>query len=240
MAGKLHKYENAGQARRLDGNVFGRRKSKPLRKTQAEIHGRLLPKLVIDINQPKPESLHALFPDPVEKFVLEIGFGGGEYLAHRATGNPKTGFIGCEPFINGMAKLLTKIDVNAISNIRVFDEDAALLLDWLPDQSLSQVDLLYPDPWPKKRHLKRRFVNLENLGQIHRVLRQGGEFRFASDIDDYVNWTLDLVAGHDGFEPEYSQPSGRQIAWEGWVSTRYEQKAIREGREPSYLIFRRR
>lgn len=240
MGCNLRKYDNVGQGRRVDGNVFGRRKSKPLRKTQAEIHGRLLPKLVIDIDQRAPETLQQLFPDTVGSFVLEIGFGGGEHLFQCAISDPNTGFIGCEPFVNGMAKLLAKIDADAITNIRVYDEDAALLLKWLPKQSLTQVDLLYPDPWPKKRHHKRRFVNAENLEQIHRVLRPGGEFRFASDIEDYVQWTLDHVAKHGGFELKTSQPSQRQIAWEGWVSTRYEKKAIGEGRKPTYLIFLRK
>ncbi|MEM7463963.1 MAG: tRNA (guanosine(46)-N7)-methyltransferase TrmB [Pseudomonadota bacterium] len=240
MGGKRGKSESAGTGKRLEGTLFGRRKSRPLRKLQAEIHARLLPELVIDIGKAAPGELGALFPGLKKDFCLEIGFGGGEHLAERAISNPETGFIGCEPFINGMAKLLAKIDAEAISNIRVFDRDAGLLLSWLPEQSLAQVDLLYPDPWPKKRHLKRRFVNKENLEQMHRVLLKGGEFRFASDIEDYVQWTLDNVASHGGFVWETDLTSKKDIPWEGWYSTRYETKAIREGRKPAYLVFRRK
>ncbi len=240
MGGKPGKSKTHDAGKRIDGNVFGRRKSRPLRKLQAEIHARLLPKLVIDIDKAAPDELGELFPGLKTEFCLEIGFGGGEHLVQRAIANPETGFIGCEPFINGMAKLLAKIDAEAISNIRVFDRDAGLLLRWLPDRSLARVDLLYPDPWPKKRHLKRRFVNKENLEQIHRVLQGGGEFRFASDMEDYVQWTLDKVASHGGFIRETEQTGKKHVPWDGWVSTRYEKKAIREGRKPTYLVFRRK
>ncbi len=240
MGGKAGNSENTRSGKRFEGTLFGRRKSRPLRKLQAEIHARLLPRLVIDIENAAPDELGDLFPGLKKAFCLEIGFGGGEYLAQRAISDPETGFIGCEPFINGMAKFLAKIDAEAISNIRVFDRDAGLLLSWLPDQSLTQVDLLYPDPWPKKRHLKRRFVNKENLEQIHRVLNKNGEFRFASDIDDYVQWTLDNVASHGGFSWEADLTDKKHVPWNGWFSTRYEKKAIREGRKPAYLVFRRK
>src|SRR5690606_35318145 len=121
---------------------------------------------------------------------LEIGFGGGEHLHHRAGRMPHAGFIGVEPFVNGMAKLRARLAAEPRPNIRVYGDDATRLLDWLPDASVAGIDLLYPDPWPKKRHWKRRFVSAANLDRFARVLRPGGAFRFASDIDGYVNWTL--------------------------------------------------
>ncbi|MGI9400096.1 MAG: tRNA (guanosine(46)-N7)-methyltransferase TrmB [Rhizobiaceae bacterium] len=238
MGGRTQKSENASHGNATKGSVFGRRKAKPLRKTQAEIYHRMLPGLLIDVSGPAPANLRELFPGTVSSFVLEIGFGGGEHLVHRAQSETNTGFIGCEPFINGMAKALVQIEANAIDNIRVFDEDAALLLDWLPENSLSQVDLLYPDPWPKKRHWKRRFVNSENLRRIHRALKPGGEFRFASDIADYVEWTQDHVAEFGRFDRVRQPGTDEHIAWDDWYSTRYEKKAVRQGREPSYLVFR--
>jgi tRNA (guanine-N7-)-methyltransferase len=227
---------------RKTGNFFGRRKSKPLRKAQAETYERLLSQLRIDIDTQPCGGLPALFRglEPDSDIVLEIGFGGGEYLTHLAALHPETGFIGCEPFINGMAKALMAVDAGNLSNVRVFDEDAARLLDWLPAGSIDRVDLFYPDPWPKKRHLKRRFVSSENLDRIHRVLRQGREFRFASDIESYITWTLEHVAGHGGFERIVATAGDGHLPWAEWVSTRYEQKAIREGRRPGYLAFKRK
>lgn len=227
--------------RRIAGNFYGRRKAKPLRKAQAETYERMLGQLRIDISAEPCCSLSALFPGlgPDCPIVLEIGFGGGEHLTHLAALHPGTGFIGCEPFINGMAKALTAIEQGNLSNVRVFDEDATRLLDWLPLASVDRVDLLYPDPWPKKRHLKRRFVSTGNLDRIHRVLRPGGEFRFASDIESYITWTLDRVGSHGGFERTRERPGVGDLPWDEWLSTRYEQKAIREGRRPAYLAFRR-
>src|SRR5690606_9217408 len=137
-----------------------------------------------------PSDVAALFAAPVEDVRLEIGFGGGEHLLAELRRHPGTGFIGVEPFVNGMAKLLSALHGEMPPNLRLYDDDATALLDWLPDASLSNIDILYPDPWPKKRHWKRRFVSMANLDRFARVLKPGGTFRFASDIDSYVNWTL--------------------------------------------------
>ena len=230
---------DTGHPTRMAGAFFGRRKAKPLKQSQKELTESLLPELLIDISVPAPASPTELFSGRAENCILEIGFGGGEHMADRAKHNPQTGFIGCEPFVNGMAKALSAIDENGLSNIRLYDEDAARLLDWLPDSCLERVYLLYPDPWSKKRHWKRRFVSEANLARIHRVLQPGGEFRFASDIDHYVNWTLRHILAHGGFEWLATASSDWKEPWEGWLSTRYEQKAIREGRTPAYLIFRK-
>ena len=218
---------------------FGRRKGKPLRERQAEGMATLLPALKLDLQNEAPARLSELFPVPVEDLRLEIGFGGGEHLIHRAQENPKTGFIGIEPFVNSMAKLLSRVDELALKNIRVYDDDATQALDWLPDASLDRIDLLYPDPWPKRKHWKRRFVSQVNLDRFHRVLKPGGLFCFASDIDTYVNWTLIHCRNHGGFKWLAEQSSDWLTPFAGWPGTRYENKARREGRSSAYLTFRK-
>ncbi|CDX50772.1 tRNA (guanine-N(7)-)-methyltransferase (fragment) [Mesorhizobium plurifarium] len=178
-----------------------------------------------------------MFKAQVSALQLEIGFGGGEHLLHRATEAPETGFIGVEPFVNGMAKMMTALGNAPLANLRVYDDDATRLLDWLPSGSLDGIDLLYPDPWPKKKHWKRRFVGAANLGRFARVLKAGGRFRFASDIDSYVNWTLLACRRHGAFLWQAEDAAGWHRPYEGWPGTRYEAKAIREGRRPAYLTF---
>jgi tRNA (guanine-N7-)-methyltransferase len=171
---------------------------------------------------------------------LEIGFGGGEHLIAEAVRAPQTGFIGVEPFVNGMAKALAAISARGVANIRLHYGDAIFLLDWLPTAALARLDLIYPDPWPKRRHWKRRFVQAATLAAIARVLRPGGEFRFASDWPGYTAWTLAHVARACEFEWTAERADDWRRPWDGFTSTRYEAKAMREGRMPSYLIFRRR
>jgi len=219
------------------GSFFGRRKGKRLRKGQQERVDALLPALRLDLSRPAPADIRSLFPVPVQSVRLEIGFGGGEHLLHEARRFPEIGFIGVEPFVNGMAKALSRIDEDGIRNVRLFDQDAALLLDWLPASSFSRVDLLYPDPWPKIRHWKRRFVSDANLARICRVLISGGEWRFASDIDTYVAWTLEHVRRNGELHWLAERADDWRLAWEGWPGTRYEAKALREGRPPAYLRF---
>lgn len=218
---------------------FGRRKGKPLRELQVERMAHLLPELRVDPEGPAPENLADLFQTQVERLRLEIGFGGGEHLVHRAGENPQTGFIGVEPFVNSMAKLLAEVEAKELRNIRVYDDDATQLLDWLPAASLDQIDLLYPDPWPKKKHWKRRFVSQVNLDRFHRVLKPGGLFCFASDIDTYVNWTLIHCRDHGGFAWTARNRADWITPFAGWPGTRYEAKAKREGRSSAYLTFRK-
>ncbi|TIV98309.1 MAG: tRNA (guanosine(46)-N7)-methyltransferase TrmB, partial [Mesorhizobium sp.] len=186
-----------------------------------------------------PADLGTLFEAKVSAVQLEIGFGGGEHLLHRATEAPATGFIGVEPFVNGMAKMMTALAKAPLANLRVYDDDATRLLDWLPPASLNGIDLLYPDPWPKKKHWKRRFVSPANLDRFARVLKAGGRFRFASDIDSYVNWTLLACRANGSFAWQASEAADWQTPYEGWPGTRYEAKAIRERRRPAYLTFTR-
>jgi tRNA (guanine-N7-)-methyltransferase len=216
---------------------FGRRKGKPLRERQAEGMATLLPALKLDLDTEAPKDLAALFPVGINYRRLEIGFGGGEHLIHRAQENPETGFIGVEPFVNSMAKLLSRVEELGLKNIRVYDDDATQVLDWMPEASLDRIDLLYPDPWPKRKHWKRRFVSQVNLDRFHRVLKPGGLFCFASDIDTYVNWTLIHCRNHGGFEWTAGQSSDWLTPFAGWPGTRYENKARREGRSSAYLTF---
>ncbi len=218
---------------------FGRRKGKPLRQNQQRLMDEVLTALLIDISAPAPDDLKTLFAEPVEKIRLEIGFGGGEHLIHRALEEPGTGFIGVEPFVNSMAKLLNRVEESGARNIRLYNDDAAALLDWIPSSSVSRIDLLYPDPWPKKKHWKRRFVSQVNLTRFHRVLEENGLFCFASDIDTYVNWTLQHCAKHGGFEWTAENAADWLTPFKGWPGTRYEAKARREGRSSAYLTFRR-
>jgi tRNA (guanine-N7-)-methyltransferase len=219
---------------------FGRRHGKTLRPKQRAASEALLPDLSIDLAGLPPEPLTNLFRAAVSEVRLEIGFGGGEHLHHRAGLMPETGFIGVEPFVNGMAKLMSQLEGEPRDNIRVYGDDATRLLDWLPSASLAGIDLLYPDPWPKKRHWKRRFVSKANLDRFARVMRPGAAFRFASDIDTYVDWTLLAVRAHPHFEWQARSADDWRMPYPGWPGTRYEAKAIREGRTPAYLTFIRR
>jgi tRNA (guanine-N7-)-methyltransferase len=218
---------------------FGRRKGHPLKPRQAALFDTLLPKLALDLTRPAP-ALDTLYPHPVAEVRLEIGFGGGEHLIGEALRHPNVGFIGVEPFINGMAKALAAIDANRVVNIRLHHGDAADVLAWLPEASLARVDLIYPDPWPKRRHWKRRFVQDERVAAIARVLRGGGEFRFVSDIPDYAAWTLVRLLRSPAFAWSAERADDWRLPWPGFASTRYEAKAQREGRVPCYLSFRRR
>ncbi|MBZ9895795.1 MULTISPECIES: tRNA (guanosine(46)-N(7))-methyltransferase TrmB [unclassified Mesorhizobium] len=216
---------------------FGRRRGKPVRPQQAAALESGLDTYRLDLTNEAPSDLRALFEADVSAVRLEIGFGGGEHLLHRATEAPMTGFIGVEPFVNGMAKMMMAMREKPLANLRVYDDDATRLLDWLPQASLDGIDLLYPDPWPKKKHWKRRFVSPVNLDRFARVVKRGGEFRFASDIDTYVNWTLLHCRAHGGFAWQASEAVDWHRPYDGWPGTRYEAKAVREGRRPAYLTF---
>lgn len=225
-------------------NFYGRVHGKTLRKNQLEHLENTLPKIapkgVSWSKNPdrKPINLQALFGGP-RPVWLEIGFGGGEHLLHMARMNPDVGLIGCEPFVNGVAMLLPRIAEEDIPNIRVHMGDARDLLDVLPEASLDKAFLLYPDPWPKKKHHRRRFVTPEFIDPLARALKPGAEFRVATDIEDYVRQTLEVVAAHPAFEWQAVGPQDWRNPWADWTQTRYEAKAVREGRTPHYLTFRR-
>jgi tRNA (guanine-N7-)-methyltransferase len=197
---------------RASEGFFGRRHGKTISPHQRAALDGVLPAYALDLSAPAPSDVRTLFSVPVENVWLEIGFGGGEHLIHESGRLPSTGIYG---------------------------DDATRLLDWLPDASLAGIDLLYPDPWPKRRHWKRRFVNSANLGRFARVLRPGGMFRFASDIESYVNWTLIACRDHPAFAWQAASPLDWRTPFEAWPGTRYEAWAVGEGRAPAYLTFRK-
>jgi tRNA (guanine-N7-)-methyltransferase len=219
---------------------FGRRKGRPLRQHQTQLLTSLLPRLAIDLTAAAPRDLRTLFSSPADDVRLEIGFGGGEHLLAEAAANPHIGFIGCDAFVNGMAKILASIKARGTANMRLHFGDASELLPWLPDQSIAAIDLLYPDPWPKRRHWKRRFVQDANIASLARILQPGGTFRFASDIADYAAWTLVRALRSPHFDWTAERADDWRKPWPGYPGTRYETKALREGRTPCYLVFRRR
>lgn len=223
-------------------NFYGRTHGKALRPAQRRYLEEDLPRLspgpvTWEENPARtPLDLDALFGGrPV---WLEIGFGAGEHLVHQARLNPDVGLIGAEPFVNGVAALLGKLRRTPLDNVRVHPGDARDLMDVLPAGSIARAFLLYPDPWPKKRHHRRRFVTPEHLGPLHRVLAPGAEFRVATDIPDYVRQTLEEVP-RAGFEWTATRAADWRAPWGDWLRTRYEAKAVREGRVPHYLTFRR-
>jgi tRNA (guanine-N7-)-methyltransferase len=220
-------------------NLYGRRKGKPLSPRRQALMGSLYPALAIDVAGASPQDLRALFPVAVRGVRLEIGFGGGEHLLAAAAAAPDCGFIGVEPFLNGMAKVVAAVADRGLRNIRLFDGDAVRLLDWLPNAALGGIDLFYPDPWPKRRHFKRRFVCPANLDRFARVLAPGGLFRFASDIESYVDWTLRHTLAHAAFAWTAERADDWRRPFPNWPGTRYEAKALAAGRRPGYLAFRR-
>ncbi len=219
---------------------FGRRKGHKLRQHQSDLVDNLLPHLALDIAQGAPADVRELFDPAADELRLEIGFGGGEHLAAEATAYPPTGFIGCEPYVNGMAKILAQIEANNIGNIRLLAGDAAELLAWLPTDSLSRIDLIHPDPWPKRRHWKRRFVQDKTIAAMARVIKSGGEFRFVCDIDDYCAWTLSHMSRSADFAWLAERADDFRQPWAGYTMTRYGRKAAREGRKAAYLRFLRK
>lgn len=223
-------------------NFYGRLKGKTLKRSQIgyldEDLAALSPGLVGWDENPErtPIDVATLFDG--KPTWLEIGFGGGEHLVHQAKCNPQVGIIGAEPYINGVAMLLGKIRRAGVQNLAVHPGDARDLFDVLPDNSIDRAFLLYPDPWPKTRHHRRRFVTPEHLQPLAKTLKSGAVFRVATDIEDYVRQTLEEVP-KQGFEWLCEGPRDWREPWDDWISTRYEQKALREGRTPHYLTFRK-
>ncbi|GJE62454.1 tRNA (guanine(46)-N(7))-methyltransferase TrmB [Methylobacterium trifolii] len=220
---------------------FGRRKGKRLRGLQERRLAELLPRLRVtppeDGSRLDPATLFPDLPIPPNDVWLEIGFGGGEHLAAQARANPDIGIVGAEPFVNGVVKLLAAVDEAGLRNVRIRDEDVTALLSALPDASLGRAYLLYPDPWPKRRQRKRRFVSDATLAEIARVLKPGGLFRFASDIDDYAGWTLVRAARCPSLRWSARCAADWTRPFPDWPGTRYEAKAVAAGRRPTYLEF---
>ncbi len=228
-----------GLHQRIPRAFFGRRKGHPLRPRQAALFDALLPKIALDLTKPAPADLRALFGN-AENVRLEIGFGGAEHLIEQATAHPHSGFIASDGYINAIGKALVAIDAGKLGNIRLHHGDASALIDWLPDGGLARIDLLYPDPWPKRRHWKRRFIQDDSLARLARVLKSGGELRFATDIADYAAYALARVLRSPDFVWTAEAASDWRQPWPDFSGTRYEAKAKREGRQPAYFIFRKK
>ena len=224
-------------------NFYGRIKGKHMKDTQKgyiaeDLAAISLPNVSWEDNPQRTEmDMKAQFGDhPV---WLEVGFGGGEHMVHQAVQNPDVQILGCEPYINGVGMLLGKIRKTGVGNITLHAGDARDVMDILPAGSIDRAFLLYPDPWPKKRHHRRRFVTPEHLDPLARCLKSGAIFRVATDIEDYVRQTLEQMTARNDFEWLAETADDWRVAWPDWYSTRYEQKALREGRTPHYLTFRK-
>ena len=216
--------------------LYGRRKGRPLHVRKSRLMDELLPKLELTLPADGKLDWQNLFTHKPKALWLEIGFGGGEHLAAQALRHPDIGFTGSEPFVNGIASLLDHLDRESIGNVRVFPNDARLLLDALPDASVERCYILFADPWPKAKHAERRFIGSENVPRLARVLKPMGELRLATDDARLADWMLVQMRSSLDFEEIYNAP----IPPDDWVPTRYEQKAIKAGRAPVYRAYRRR
>jgi tRNA (guanine-N7-)-methyltransferase len=237
MIGSMNEHHDDNDASQRA--FFGRRKGHPLKARQAELFDTLLPQLALDLAKPAPANLAALFPHTPQTLRLEIGFGGAEHMIAQALAHTDCGFIGADGFLNAIGKALVAVEDNDLTNIRLHHGDASELLDWLPDAAFTRIDLLYPDPWPKRRNWKRRFIQDESLVRLARLLKPGGELRFATDIASYVTYALARVMRSNDFIWTAEAADDWRKPWHGWSRTRYEAKAIREGRTPGYFIFKR-
>lgn len=213
---------------------FGRRVAKPLSQAKKDKLEKYLP--VLSVPEKLPTDLKDLFSINVQRVCLDIGFGGGENLAEKLKLHPEVGFIGSEVFYNGVVAFLTHWEEKGKpDNVRLYVEDVRDLIARLSKESLDQIDLFYPDPWPKARHRKRRMIAMETLDLMVKALKTDGLFRLVSDIPDYIDHAVENFTAHSDFEIVYHS----RDPFEGWVTTRYEQKAFREGRYPQYMLIKK-
>ncbi len=222
--------------------LHGRRRGRRLRPGRQALVDRLLPQISVD-PATLPADLRRCFGRPVDAVWLEIGFGGGEHLAAQAAAHPGIGFIGCEPYINGVARLLAEIDAapasRPLDNIRILADDARGLVERVPAASLERVFVLFPDPWPKKRHHQRRFLAPAQLDLLARAMAPAAELRVATDHKGYLRWILQHCTGHSSFRWLARGPADWQSRPADWPQTRYEEKALARGEECFYLRFLR-
>ncbi len=239
-----------------DYQFYGRRKGKKLKPSREVLLSSFLPKVRLpDMAGRKDVDPASCFPVPVRSVWLEVGFGGGEHLAQQALRRPDTGFIGAEVFLNGITSLLTHLtgmerrgDVDEhvslaagrTDNVRIYDNDVRDILPCFKDGAFERIYVLFPDPWPKRRHADRRFIGPKNLPVLARLLKSGGELRVASDDMNYIRWSLEHLMKSPDFEWTAETADDWRKPPADWVNTRYEQKALRQGRKPVYLIFKRK
>ena len=229
---------------------FGRRKGKPIRSGRAELMEKWLPKLSVKVPSKGKIELKKQFGVFPKSLELEIGFGGGEHLAKIAYQQPNIGFLGAEPFLNGVASLLAhlngshttgmgelKLEKGRVDNVRIWPGDIRELFDKFPDGTFKRIYLLYPDPWPKKRHAERRFINTYNIPHLYRLLENNGELVLATDVTSYVDWSLEKMKESGLFK---QTKKAIHVPPKSWIPTRYEKKGIAAGRIPTYLIFKKK
>jgi len=221
---------------------YGRRQGRPLRKKATELIETVLPKILVplgNLDDVEPIDLNELFGNTARETWLEIGFGGGEHLAWQAEHNPDVNLLGAEYFINGVASLLGHLDDNGAENVRIYRGDVRDMMPFIPDNSLSKIFILFPDPWHKTRHNKRRIIQRETLDRLAELLVDGGELRMATDDMGYLQWMLERMAPH----PEFKWKATSKRDWNqrtaDWPKTRYEEKGIKKGCKPGYLRFNR-
>ncbi|MCH9809205.1 MAG: tRNA (guanosine(46)-N7)-methyltransferase TrmB [Alphaproteobacteria bacterium] len=216
---------------------FGRRRGRAMSPRQKQLMADALPGLSLDLTAPAPENLAELFSPPIREVWLEIGFGGSEHLIWQAENNPDVGLIGCEPFEDGVVKAVSSIEQNALGNVRLHADDARDVLRWLPEASIDRAFILFPDPWPKKRHVRRRLVNAKLFEAMGRVMKPGAQLRIGTDIGDYLRTMLIAFQHQSAFKWPCAGPQEWRRRPADWPQTRYEQKAVREGRRSYYLSF---
>jgi tRNA (guanine-N7-)-methyltransferase len=218
---------------------YGRRRGRARSERQQALWRDVLPRLALPRDQGRLLHLAPLFTPAVGDVWLEIGFGGGEHLLALAAQRPDVGFIGCEPFEDGVVKVLSAVETGKAANIRLWPDDARPLLRLLPPASIGRTFILFPDPWPKKRHHKRRLISGPTLGELARVMRAGAELRVATDIGDYACAILLAVGGHDSFRWTATGPGDWRRRPPDWPPTRYEAKAVLQGRRCYFFRFER-
>jgi len=216
--------------------IWGRKVARPLKGNQRRLLEEELPKLQLRVDFGQVLDLPQSMPG-FQDYILEIGFGGGEHLAWRAHQSPEIGFVGCEPFVTGVASLLGHMEGHTVDNVRVVIDDARVLLQCLPDASLSKIYILFPDPWHKKRHHKRRIVSESTINDLSRVLKPGGELVMATDIQDYADWMQEVLSRRSEFVMDMKGRASLYDRLNPWLVTRYEQKGIDAGRQASYLVY---
>ncbi|MEM6603631.1 MAG: tRNA (guanosine(46)-N7)-methyltransferase TrmB [Pseudomonadota bacterium] len=232
MSTDYHNHENR--------RFFGRRLTKKLSEKKIDILSSAKDSVIYDVNDlvdRQKIDFRRFFQNDftTNNIILEIGFGGGEHLLHQAKRNPQNLYIGCDAFMTGVAKTVAQITSQDIKNLYLFHGDALHLLKHIEDNSIDGIYLLYPDPWPKKRHRKRRFIQQDTLAEFARIMRGHAFWRFASDIEDYIEWVFAQIHLSDHFKLNHLRHYTE--VFPDWISTRYEQKAFKEGRKAYYFEF---
>ncbi len=235
--------DSKGSAHHKARSLFGRRKGRPLKKERREALDNLLPKLQIPkdkLSEKHECNPQDFFTNPLSSYWLEIGFGQGEHIATLSERNPKTGYLGAEPFINGMAAFLKSVEDKPKDNIRVLMDDGMIIARSLAPASLEGIYILNPDPWHKKRHHKRRIINRENLDIFAKILKPGGQLVMTSDVEDLSAWMCTQASNHPDFEWQAQNKNDWSVPPENWIPTRYEQKGAKGSKKMVYLFFKRK